>query len=66
LDYGLREEYLKKLVISRNPKQNSATLWRIFSSFKSAPAIRKKRFSTNRDPNNQEVGGFFVFGGSEL
>jgi hypothetical protein len=40
----------------RNPNQNSAALWRIFSTNKSAPANRKKGFYTNhRDPNNREV-----------
>jgi hypothetical protein len=31
-----------------------------FSSNKSAPANRKKRFNTNRDPNKQKVEGIFV------
>jgi hypothetical protein len=60
LDYGLLEEYLKKPLLSRNPNQNSATLWRIFSSDKSAPANRNKGFNTNRVPKKQEVIGFFV------
>ncbi len=47
-------------------KQNSAALWRIFSTNKSAPAIRKKGFYTNRDPNKQEVGFIKVWNGSEL
>jgi hypothetical protein len=50
----------------RNPNQNSATLWRIFSSNKSAPANRKKGFCTNRDPNKQEVGFIFEWNSSEL
>jgi hypothetical protein len=28
------------------------------------PANRKKGFYSNRDPNKQEVGGFFVFSNS--
>jgi hypothetical protein len=41
-------------------KKISAALLRIFSTNKSAPANRKKRFFTNRDPNKQEVGLIFV------
>ncbi len=37
-----------------------AALWRIFSSNKSAPANRKTRFYTNRDPNKQEDGFIFA------
>jgi hypothetical protein len=44
----------------RNPNQNSATFWRIFSSNKLASAKRKKRFYTNSNPNKQEVGFSFV------
>ncbi len=40
LDYSSWVEYLK-IPTSRNPNQNSAALWRIFSSNKSAPANRK-------------------------
>jgi hypothetical protein len=43
-------------------KPNSAAL----SSNKSAPANRKKGFYTIRVPKKQEVGGIFVFSGSEL
>ncbi len=48
-----------RIPTSRNPNQNRAALWRIFSSNKSAPANRKTGFYANRDPNKQEVG--FVF-----
>jgi hypothetical protein len=62
LFFGLRLErrIFEEILTSRNPNQISATLWRIFSSFKSARANRKKGFSTNRDPNKQEVGFTFV------
>jgi hypothetical protein len=40
----------------QNPNQNRATLWRIFSSKKSAPANRKTGFYANRDQNKQKVG----------
>ncbi len=39
---------------------------RIFSSNKSVPANRKKGFYTCRLPKNEEIGGIFVFSGSEL
>jgi hypothetical protein len=45
---------------------DSAALWRIFSSNKSAPANRKTGFYTNRVPKKQKVGGIFVFSGSEV
>ncbi len=47
---------------SRNQNQNNATLWRIFSSNKGAPANRKKRFYTNRNLNSEQrrLGFFFV------
>ncbi len=51
---------------SRNPNQNRAALWRIFSSNKSTPANWKTGFYANHDPNNQEVGFIFAWGGSEL
>ena len=38
----------------RNPNQNRAALWRIFSSNESAPANRKTAFYANREPNKQE------------
>jgi hypothetical protein len=41
-----------------NPNQNRASIWKIFSSNKSAPA--KKGFYTNRNPNKREVGFIFV------
>jgi hypothetical protein len=44
----------------RNPNQNRAALWRIFSSNKSAPANRKTGFYANHDPNKQEIGFIFV------
>jgi hypothetical protein len=40
----------EETLTSRNQKQNTARLWRIFSSKKSAPAIRKKGFYINRVP----------------
>ncbi len=39
---------------NRNPNQNRAALWRIFS--KSASANKKTGFYANRDPHKQEVG----------
>jgi hypothetical protein len=48
------------LILSRYLNQNSAVLWRIFSSNKSAAANKKKGFYTNRDPNKQEVGFIFA------
>jgi hypothetical protein len=45
----------------RNPNQYRAAFWRIFSSNKSVPANREKRFYANRgDPNKQEVGFIFA------
>jgi hypothetical protein len=58
---GLVRRIFQETRTSRNANQNSATLWRIFSSNKSAPG-----FYTNRVPKKQEAGGFFVFSGSEL
>jgi hypothetical protein len=49
-------EIFEEILTSRNPNQKSATLLRIFSSNKRAPANRKKGFNTNRNPNKQEVG----------
>jgi hypothetical protein len=62
LSFGLQvvRRIFEETLTSRNPNQNSATLWRIFSSKKSAPANRKKGFYTNRNPNKQEVGFIFV------
>jgi hypothetical protein len=42
----------------RNPNQNRASLWQIFSSNKSAPANRKKGFCTNRNP---KAGGWIHY-----
>ncbi len=64
LFFGLR--LMSKEFQSRNPNQNRAVLWRIFSSNKSAPAYRKTRFYANCDPNKQEVGFIFAWSGSEL
>jgi hypothetical protein len=68
LVFGLRlvRRIFEETLTSLNPKQNSATLWRIFSSKKRAPVKRKKGFYTNRNPNKQEVGINFVLSGSEL
>jgi hypothetical protein len=48
LFYGLRlvRRIFEENLTFRNPNQNSATLWRIFSLNKSAPANRKKGFYT--------------------
>jgi hypothetical protein len=54
LDYGLL------VTTSRNPNQNRAALWRIFSSNKSAAAIRKTGLYANHDPNKKEVGLIFA------
>jgi hypothetical protein len=42
----------------------SAT-WRIFSSNESVPTNRNKVFYTSRLPKKEEIGGIFVFSGSE-
>jgi hypothetical protein len=47
-------------------KIHSAALRRIFSFYKSVPVNRKKRFNASRLPKNEEIGGSFVFDGSEL
>jgi hypothetical protein len=59
---GLRlaRRIFEETLASHHPNQTSATLWRIFSLNKSAPANRKKGFYTNRNPNKQEVGFIFV------
>jgi hypothetical protein len=49
-----------------NPNQNSAALWRIFSSNKSAPANRKKGFYTSHLPKNDDISGTIAFSDSEL
>jgi hypothetical protein len=58
LVFGLQlvRRIFEETLISCNPNQISATLWRIFSSNKHAPANRKKGLYTNRNPNKQEVG----------
>ena len=55
-----------KISSFRNPNQNRAALWRIFSSNGSAPANRKTAFYANREPNKQEIGFNFAWSGSEL
>jgi hypothetical protein len=62
LFFGLQlvRRIFEETLTSRNPNQNSTTLWRIFSSNKSEPADLKKGFYTNRVSKKQEVGGFFV------
>ncbi len=50
----------KKIPSFRNPNQNRAALWRIFSSDESAPANRKTGFYADRDPNKKEVGFIFA------
>ncbi len=44
----------------RNPNQNTAAMWRIFSSNESAPANRKTGFYADCDPNKQEAGVIFA------
>jgi hypothetical protein len=60
LSFGLR---LVRRIFeeTRNPNQNRASIWKIFSSNKSTPANRKKGFYTNRNPNEQEVGFISVY-----
>jgi hypothetical protein len=60
--FGLRlvRRICEETLTSRNPYQNRAILWRIFSSNKKSPANRKKRFYTKRNPNKQEFGLIFV------
>jgi hypothetical protein len=58
LSFGLR--LVSRIPTSRNPNQNSAALWRTFSTNKRAPGNRKKGFYTNCDPNKQKVGFLFV------
>ncbi len=64
LDFGLRlvRRKFEETLTSRNPKQNSPTLWQIFSSNESAPANRKKGFYTNRRRSRC----IFAWSGSEL
>ncbi len=50
----------KRIPTSRNPNQNRAALWWIFSSDKSVPANRKTGFYANQDQNKQEVGFIFA------
>jgi hypothetical protein len=52
LDCGLQ---VKNSPSFRNPNQNGAALWRIFSSNESAPANRKTEFYADRDPHKKEV-----------
>jgi hypothetical protein len=63
LEIGKGVEYFPTF---RNPNQNIAALWQIFSSNKIVQANRKKGFYTSRVPKKQKVGGFFVWSGSEL
>jgi hypothetical protein len=56
-----REKNIWRIPTSPNPSQNSAALWQIFSSNKSAPANRKKEFYTNRDSNKQEGLDSFLY-----
>jgi hypothetical protein len=49
-----------KIPSFRNPNQNRAALWQVFSSNESAPANRKTGFYANREPNKQEVGFIFA------
>jgi hypothetical protein len=65
LFFGLRLERRiseETLNISQSKPKYCNTL-ADFLSNKSAPANRKKGFCTNRDPNKQEVRGFFILSG---
>jgi hypothetical protein len=59
LFFGLRLAG-KKISSFRNPNQNRAALWQIFSSNESAPNNRKTAFYANREPNKQEIGFNFA------
>jgi hypothetical protein len=48
---------IEKIPSSRNPNQNTAAPWLIFSSKKSAPANRKKGFYTNPVSKKQGIRG---------
>jgi hypothetical protein len=50
----------KRIPTSRNPNQNRAALWRIFSSNKSAPVNKKTGFYANRDLNKRKVEFIFA------
>ncbi len=56
-------EEFKQPTIVHSINQNSAAIWRIFSSNKSVPANKKKGFYTSRQPKNDGIGGVFVFSG---
>jgi hypothetical protein len=60
LVFGVRlvRRILEENLTSRNPNQDSATLWRIFSSNDSAPANRKKGFYTNHNPKVRGLDAF--------
>ncbi len=45
----------------RNPNQNSAAHWWVFSSNKSVPVNRKQSFYTSRLTKNKEIACIFVF-----
>jgi hypothetical protein len=57
--------YLKNSNYPQSKSKECSTS-RIFSSNKSVPANKKKRFYTSRLPKNEEIGCIFVFGGLEL
>jgi hypothetical protein len=49
-----------KILTSRNPNQNRAEFWQIFSSNKNVPINRNSGFYANCDTNKQEVGFIFA------
>ncbi len=63
---AVREKSIWRIPTSLNLNQISAALCWIFSSIKSVPASRKKGFYANCVLKKQEVGGIFVWSGSEL
>jgi hypothetical protein len=62
LFFGLRlvRRIFEETLTSRNPNQNSATLWQIFSSNKSASANRKTGFYMYK-PWSEQAGGWIHF-----
>ncbi len=62
LFFGLRlvRKIIEETLKSRNPNQNSATLWRIFSSNKSDPANRNKGFYMYK-PWSEQAKGWIHF-----
>jgi hypothetical protein len=61
LGYTAREQNVWRKPTTRNPNQNRAALWRIFSTNKSVTANRKKGFYTNRDARLRTLKSFQIF-----